>query len=132
MAGCLAFVHPSYFESFSIVLCEVWSHRKPALVQGRCDVLAGMGRRSGGGIPFVGYREFEAAVDLLVADAPLRDRLGASAAAWVDERYRWEVVIERYERFLASVASRRPTRFATVSRSLASGAPAGTAGVPLP
>jgi hypothetical protein len=50
----------------------------------------------------------------------------------VDERYRWDVVIERYERFLASVASRRPTRFATVSRSLASGAPAGTAGVPLP
>lgn len=116
MAGCLAFVHPSYFESFSIVLCEVWAHRKPAIVQGRCDVLTGMAHRSGGGLPFVGYREFEAAVDLLVTDASLRQRLGDRASAWVEERYRWDVVIERYERFLASLADRRPTRFPTSRR----------------
>ncbi|MDQ3106983.1 MAG: glycosyltransferase family 4 protein [Actinomycetota bacterium] len=116
MAGCLAFVHPSYFESFSIVLCEAWSHNKPALVQGRCDVLTGMARRSGGGIPYVGYREFEAAVDLVTADTPLRLRLGTAGRSYVEARYQWDVVIDKYERFLESLASRRPTRFTTVNR----------------
>lgn len=116
MQGCTAFVHPSYFESFSIVLCEAWAHGKPALVQGRCDVLAGMARRSGGGIPYVGYREFEAGVDLLLADGGLRDRLGRSGRAHVHDRYTWETVMDRYERFLESLAARAPTRFATPIR----------------
>jgi glycosyltransferase involved in cell wall biosynthesis len=121
MAGALAFVHPSYFESFSIVLCESWAHRKPALVQGRCDVLAGMAGRSGGGIPFVGFREFEAAVDLLVADEALQQRLGTRGRAWVEDNYTWDVVMDKYERFLESVASRRPTRFSTSRRFAAAG-----------
>ncbi len=116
MAGCIAFVHPSYFESFSIVLCEAWAHAKPALVQGRCDVLDGMARRSGGGLPYIGYREFEAGVDLLVGDASLRRRLGEAGADYVDEHYRWETVMDTYEHYLESLAARRPTRFATVRR----------------
>ncbi|MGH9054427.1 MAG: glycosyltransferase family 4 protein, partial [Acidimicrobiales bacterium] len=39
--GALALVQPSYFESFSMVLSEAWAARKPALVQRRCEVLAG-------------------------------------------------------------------------------------------
>jgi glycosyltransferase involved in cell wall biosynthesis len=117
MAGCAAFVHPSYFESFSIVLCEAWGHRRPALVQGRCDVLSGLARRSGGGIPYVGYREFEAAADLLLDDPALQRRLGTSGRAFVEDRYRWDVVIDKYERYLESLAGRRPSRFAITART---------------
>jgi glycosyltransferase involved in cell wall biosynthesis len=118
MAGCTAFVHPSYFESFSIVLCEAWGHRRPAIVQGRCEVLAGLARRSGGGIPYVGFKEFEAAVDLVVGDGQLRQRLGDRGRAFVEDRYRWDVVMDKYERFLASVAARQPGKFATTRRVL--------------
>src|SRR5207248_9698305 len=74
MRHALALVHPSYFESFSLVLCEAWVEGTAALVQGRCDVLNGQARRSGGAIPYTGFAEFEAAVDCIWSDPPLRRR----------------------------------------------------------
>ena len=47
MAGAVALVMPSRFESFSMVLGEVWAQGRPALVQGHSDVLAGQTRRGG-------------------------------------------------------------------------------------
>jgi glycosyltransferase involved in cell wall biosynthesis len=104
LAGGLALVQPSYFESFSMVLTEAWAARKGALVQGHCEVLAGQATRAGGGLPYRGFAEFEAAVDLLVEDPHLSGALGAAGRRYVEERYAWEAVMSRYERFLASVA----------------------------
>ncbi|MGH2706683.1 MAG: glycosyltransferase family 4 protein [Actinomycetota bacterium] len=103
MAGTLALVQPSYFESFSMVLTEAWVHRKPALVQGRCEVLEGQARRSGGGIPYQGFAEFEAAVDMLREDPALGRALGEAGRRYVEERYTWDAVLGRYERLLARV-----------------------------
>lgn len=104
------FVQPSFFESFSIVLCEAWAHGKPALVQGRSDVLTGQTRRSGGGVPYHGYAEFEAALELLLHDARLRATLGARGRAYVVENYRWDHVIDLYEQFLIERVERRTRR----------------------
>ncbi|MGH9005107.1 MAG: glycosyltransferase, partial [Acidimicrobiia bacterium] len=104
LAGALALAQPSYFESFSMVLTEAWAARRPALVQGHCEVLAGQATRAGGGLPYRGFAEFEAAVDLLVADPALAGAMGAAGRRYVEERYAWPVVMDRYERFLASVA----------------------------
>lgn len=104
-AGALAFVQPSYFESFSMVLAEAWAMRVPALVQGRCDVLVGQARRSRGALAYSGFAEFEAAVDWLVADPSLRRHLGERGRAYVERRYRWENVIDRYERWLEEVVT---------------------------
>jgi glycosyltransferase involved in cell wall biosynthesis len=101
LAGALALVQPSYFESFSMVLTEAWVHRKPALVQGRCEVLEGQVRRSGGGIPYCGFAEFEAALDMLIESWDLRAALGEAGRRYVEERYAWDAVLERYERLLA-------------------------------
>ena len=76
LAGALALVHPSYFESFAMVLTETFAQRRPALVQRRCAVLDGHAHRSGGAVPYSGFAEFEAAVDLLVASPELADALG--------------------------------------------------------
>ena len=103
LAGCLALVQPSYFESFSIVLCEAWAHRRPAIVQGRCEVLRGQAHRSGGAIPYVGYGELEAAIELLAGDPALGDELGAAGRAYVERRYDWNDLLERYEGFLTRV-----------------------------
>ena len=104
LAGGLALVQPSYFESFSMVLTEAWAARRAALVQGHCAVLAGQAARSGGGLPYRGFAEFEAAVDLVVADPDLAGAMGAAGRRYVEEHYAWPVVMGRYERFLASVA----------------------------
>jgi len=103
IAACTAFLQPSYFESFSMALTEAWSLRRPALVQGRCRVLVGQAARSGGALVYDGFAEFEAAVDLLLADDALAGRLGANGRAYVEERYRWDDLMERYEDLLGRV-----------------------------
>ena len=100
LEGALALMQPSYFESFSMILAEAWAHRRPALVQGHCDVLVGQARRSGGAIPYRGYAEFEAALDALVDQPSLADSLGAAGRAYVERRYSWGAVMKRYEDLL--------------------------------
>ena len=97
IAGCLALVMPSYFESFSLVLAEAWAQSKPALVNGRCDVLVGQAQRSSGAVPYEGFAEFEAAVDLLVEHPDLQGDLGVRGRAYVERRYHWDTVLKHME-----------------------------------
>jgi glycosyltransferase involved in cell wall biosynthesis len=106
LQGCLAYVNPSYFESFSMSLCEAWSAARPALVQGRCAVLRGQARRSGGAIPYAGFAEFEAAAEMLSNDAVLAAGMGARGRSYVEENYQWDDVMGRYERLLGRTARR--------------------------
>lgn len=110
LAGALALIQPSFYESFSIVLIEAWSWGIPALVQERSEVLRGQIRRSRGGLAFAGYPEFEAALDRLVTDERLRWEMGAAGRRYVVERYSWERVLERYEMLLDRVREGRPGR----------------------
>jgi glycosyltransferase involved in cell wall biosynthesis len=107
IAEAVAMVVPSYFESFSMVLTEAWAARKAALVQGWCDVLAGQARRSGGAIPYRGFAEFEVALDAIVSDQTLARALGEAGRRYVEERYRWDDVLDRYERQLRLVMDGR-------------------------
>jgi glycosyltransferase involved in cell wall biosynthesis len=104
LSDAYALAQPSYFESFSMVLTEALAHARPALVQGRCEVLRGHSQRSGAAIPYSGFAEFEVAVELLTADPDLADRMGAAGRAYVEREYDWEIVLERYERLLDAVA----------------------------
>ena len=49
MASCLAFVQPSFYEAFSLVLVEAWAQGAPAIVNGTCGALREHCERSGGG-----------------------------------------------------------------------------------
>ena len=121
--GCLALVQPSHFESFSIVLCEAWAHRRPALVNGYCSVLTGQAHRSGGALPYRTYAEFEAATSMLAESAELCTELGTAGYEYVRARYEWDHMLERYERFLEQVAiSGLRTHGARRSKLRASGA----------
>lgn len=100
IAGSLALIQPSYFESFSMALTEAWVHSKPALVQAACDVLVGQARRSGGAIPYLGFAEFEAALDMLLDDPGLRRALGEAGRTYTVDAYGWDRVLDDYERFL--------------------------------
>ena len=87
-----------------MVLLEAWAHRRPTSLQGRCDVLVGQARRSGGAIPYVGFAEFEAAVEMLVEDPALADTMGAAGRAYVEREYTWDTVLDRYEALLERTA----------------------------
>ncbi len=106
IAGSLALVQSSYFESFSIVLCEAWVQRRPALVQGASTVLRGQAMRSSGAIPYEGYAEFEQAVMMLLEDSDLADELGRNGRKYVEDTYEWSRVLKGFEESLAIAQER--------------------------
>ena len=106
LRGCRALVMPSWFESFSMALTEAWAVARPALVQQRSAVLAGQARRSGAAVPYRGFAQFEAALDLLEEDPALGARLGAAGRRYVEAHYAWPDVLSRYERLLLTAGRR--------------------------
>src|SRR5262249_44365228 len=106
LAGALALVQPSYFESFSMALVEAWAAGIPALVQSHSEVLVSHCRRSGAGIPYRGYVEFEAALERLVGDGRLRGRMGERGRAYVTGRFTWDAVMDDYVAFLRRMVTR--------------------------
>jgi len=114
MAGMVALAQPSHNESFSMVLVEAWGHRRPAVVQGGCDVLAGQARRSGGAVVYRSPEEYAAAVSVLVDDADLAQRMGDAGHDYVVDRYEWDGLIDRYESLLERVAGDRRRSYAEV------------------
>jgi glycosyltransferase involved in cell wall biosynthesis len=99
-----AIVIPSPYESLSIVLLEAWNRAVPALVNGRCKVLAGQVRRANGGLFYCSAREFREALTFLLTHPGQRAALGRQGLAYVDREYRWPTVLARVEGVLAQVA----------------------------
>jgi glycosyltransferase involved in cell wall biosynthesis len=102
----LVSVSPSAMESFSLVVIEAWVDRVPVIVNGACGPTREHAERSGGGLWFTSYPEFEAVLDRLLGDPALRATLGDRGRAYVDRHFRWPVLVSRYDAFLDSVVER--------------------------
>ena len=100
-----ALIVPSPFESLSIVLLEAWNHGVPALVNARCQVLAGQVTRADGGLYYRSAAEFSEALSYLLAHAPERAAMGRQGLAYVEREYRWPTVLGRVESLLAEVGA---------------------------
>jgi glycosyltransferase involved in cell wall biosynthesis len=106
LRGAVALVSPSAYESLSLVVLEAWAAGTPVLVNGLCPPTRGHCLRSGGGLWYDGYAQFEAALQRIVDDRVLRDTLARAGAAYVEEHFRWDVVLDRYTGFLERVRER--------------------------
>ena len=107
LAHASALVVPSWYESLSIVLLEAWNYAVPALVNGRCKVLAGQVTRANGGLYYIYPTEFDEAVDYLLTRPAERDALGRQGLAYVEREYRWPTVLARVEALLQEVHGAR-------------------------
>jgi glycosyltransferase involved in cell wall biosynthesis len=105
IARARALVMPSRHESLSMVVLESWMMNRPVLVNGDCEVLRGQVLRANGGLYYRRYEEFAAALDLLVNEPGLADRLGRQGHAYFQENYAWERVMETYGRLLATASA---------------------------
>lgn len=95
MAGAAAFVHPSVNESFGIVLLEAWLAGTPALVHDKGEVLKWQCIRSGGGLWFRDYPEFETLLDRLLEQDTLNHALARAGNAYVQRTYTRQAIGSR-------------------------------------
>lgn len=108
---CQMLISPSAWESFSLVVLEGWLAGRPVLVNGRCPATVEHCRRSGGGLWFDHYGEFEVAVDLLLDQPTLGRELARRGQAYARREFGWETITDRYatlaEHILTSFPSGR-------------------------
>ncbi|MEP7044315.1 MAG: glycosyltransferase family 4 protein [Dokdonella sp.] len=96
MAGAVAFVHPSPYESLSIVALEAMAQGTPLIVNGDCEILADHVAASGSGFVFRGAAGLHAAIDRMRAlDAEARAQQAQRARAYVLDNYSREQVRAR-------------------------------------
>jgi glycosyltransferase involved in cell wall biosynthesis len=106
LAGAAALVMPSPHESFSFVILEAWAQGTPVLATARSPVLRGHLERAGGGLLYDGTAAgFARQLDAVLADEGLRKQWGERGRAYVEERYRWPAIAQRYLEFLNQVFS---------------------------
>jgi glycosyltransferase involved in cell wall biosynthesis len=109
MAGAVAVVCPSPYESLSIVLLEGLALGTPGLVNASSAVLKEHCLRSNAGLFYGDAAEYAEALDLLVRQEGLRLSLGANGRRYVDAEYRWSVVLDRWQGLLRSVSAGHPS-----------------------
>ena len=86
------------------MLAEAWSAGTPVLVNAGCAATVEHCRRSGGGLSFAGFGEFEAGSSACRGTDSCDDGSGQRGRAYVDRWFRWPRVIDRYAAFVESVA----------------------------
>lgn len=96
MAGAKALIMPSMYESLSLVVLEAMALGIPVLVNGCCAVLEGHCRKSGAGISYRNYSEFECGLEKLLYDERLQKRMRQAGKGYIRNYYSWDEVIEKY------------------------------------
>lgn len=96
-------VVPSPFESLSIIALEAFAAGTPVLVNARSEVLVDHCRQSNAGLYYADRDEFVECLRLLMSDERLRINMGRNGREYVRRNYRWDIVVQKYERVFAKV-----------------------------
>jgi glycosyltransferase involved in cell wall biosynthesis len=106
LEACEFAITPSAWESFSLVVLEAWLAGAAVVVNRRCAATLEHCVRSGGGLSFLDYADFEVVADRLLADPELRDRLVANGRSYTQRVFNWPAIVERYEALADRVLAR--------------------------
>ncbi len=96
-------VVPSPYESLSLLALESFAVGTPILANARSEVLVDHCRKSNAGLFYADRDEFVEALRLLVGDPRLRAALGTNGRDYIRTRYRWDVILAKYERMFAQL-----------------------------
>ena len=98
---------PSFYESLSMVLLEAWAMGKPALANGKCEVLRGQCLRSNAGLFYTSDEEFQMALELLLKNRTLSNALGKNGKRFYQQNYTWDIIEKKYINLINQLESRR-------------------------
>jgi glycosyltransferase involved in cell wall biosynthesis len=103
-------VVPSPYESLSLLALEAFAVGTPVLANARSDVLVDHVSRSNAGLYYADRDEFVECLRLLLADERLRQAMGQNGRAYVRRHYRWDIIMDKYERMFSRLRdTTRPT-----------------------
>ncbi|MDR1074562.1 MAG: glycosyltransferase family 4 protein [Treponema sp.] len=103
LAGAKASCLPSQFESLSISVLESLSLGTPVVVNGRCEVLAGHCKRSGAGLYYENYFEFEGILNYMMGHPKEYGVMQANAKKYVEENYQWDDIMRKFDAAIGMV-----------------------------
>jgi glycosyltransferase involved in cell wall biosynthesis len=99
LAGALAVVVPSRFESLSLLTLEAFAQSTPVLVNGHSEVLVGQVERSGAGRA---YQDLESFITGLREVGTERAPMGKKGLAYA-KKYSWTKVVAAYQEELERI-----------------------------
>jgi glycosyltransferase involved in cell wall biosynthesis len=94
-------VIPSPYESLSLLALEAFGVGAPVLANGRSEVLVDHCRKSNAGLYYSSQDEFTEALKILLADERLRAAMGRNGRHYVKQNYRWDIILQKYDRLIA-------------------------------
>jgi len=97
---------PSPLESLSLLALEAFAVGTPILANGRSEVVVDHCRRSNAGLYYGDQDEFVECLKLLLVDERLRLAMGRKGQDYVQNHYRWDVILDKYERLISSIRGR--------------------------
>jgi glycosyltransferase involved in cell wall biosynthesis len=100
LAACQCLWVPSPYESLSMSLLEGWCLARPALVNGKCEVLRAHCETSHGGLWYEDDVEWLAALNTFTPEVRLQ--LGRNGREYVQHNYSWSRVEQQYLDLLRS------------------------------
>jgi glycosyltransferase involved in cell wall biosynthesis len=96
---------PSPYESLSLLALESFAVGTPVLANARAEVLVEHCLRSNAGLFYGDRWEFVEALKFLLRDAGLRAKLGRNGRAYIQQNYRWSIILSKYERLFTRIRS---------------------------
>ena len=103
LAGARMLVHPSLYESLSIVLLEAWAVGTPVLVNAESPVLVDQCRRARGGLWYRNHDDFTLLTQSdLLGEA---SALGGQGREYVRAEHSWREVVAAYRAVIERVAA---------------------------
>lgn len=92
--------NPSHMESFSLVIMESWLAKRPVLVSEHCDVTTNFCLETNGGLFFKDWKSFAGAVDYLLDNKKVADKMGNNGSKYVLENFTHEIIAKKYLLFI--------------------------------
>lgn len=96
MRAAMAVIQPSRYESYSISTVESMQCGTPVIVNGECHVLKAHVKKSGAGFSYGSYEEFRSALNSILSDPELRQKMGTAGIAYVKGHYSEDAVGRKY------------------------------------
>ncbi len=103
LAGALAVVAPSRYESLSLIALEAWMLGKPVVTTTQSSVVSSLCRRAQGGLAYADAAEFSEIAHWLASTPATAHALGCQGQAFAQATYRWPTVIAQYRHFIEHV-----------------------------